>query len=371
METIGDGAWCWFQDPRALRRGDRTYAGWVTPGGDIAAGYRDHGTGARAAGLLHAGFERDDHDAPAFHATGDRLLAFYTRHNGPAIHWRALAPDTLAPGPERTLAPSTEHTYPNPRTLDGRLHLFYRNARGSVAYVVREDGAWSDERELVTTGGREWCVYAKLSAPADGRITLALTFAESGRHDPHRDVRVVTFDGAALRTVGGRRLGGAADGLPFREMPVVYDSDAGHDAWVWDCAGAPPEVVYATFPETDDHRYRYARWDGGEWHDERLADAGSHIVGDNDELYYSGGAALDGAGGVYASVGDHGGSELRHYERRGDGSGAEWAATTVARGEQNVRPVVPRNGPEEVCWLRGRYTHYADGDYEARVVSQR
>jgi hypothetical protein len=376
MDDLGDGAWCWFQAPRALRHvggHDRTYAGWVSPEGDIVAGYRDHDTGERGTVTLHERFERDDHDNPAFHVADGRLLAFYTRHGGPEIHYREVDPGSLSLGPEETIAPSSEHTYPNPRVLDGDLHLFYRNARGSLAYVVREGEDWSGERELITTGGREWCVYPQVSAVADGRVAVALTFAEGGTHDPHRDVRCVTFDGNVVRTVGGRALGVAPESVAFSETPVVYDSGSGHHAWVWDCAhAAQPEIVYATFPSTDDHRYRYARWTGEEWHDEALVDAGSHIVEGNAETYYSGGAALDGAesGVCYLSVGDHDGSELLRYERGVGG----WTATTVAEadGEQNVRPVVARNRHPDtpVLWLRGRYTYYADGGYETRIVEQ-
>jgi hypothetical protein len=376
MDTLGRGAWCWFQAPRAVRHvgdADRTWTGWVTPGGDVAVGYREHDTGATGARILHADFERDDHDNPAFHLTPDgRLLVFYTRHGGPAIHYRVVGPASFTVGPERTISPSTEHTYPNPRTLDGRLHLFYRNAAGSVAYVVHEGGDdWTAERELVTTGGREWCVYPHLSAPAGGRVVAALTFAEGGNHEPHRDVRCVAFDGERLQTVDGRDLGGAADGVPFAETPVVYDSGAGHDAWVWDCAHADaPEIVYATFPTPEEHVYRYARWTGEEWRDRYLADGDSYIVSGNDELYYSGGVTLDPAerGVCYLSAGDHSGSTLQRYERDGEG----WRTTTVADGEQNVRPVVPWNRhPEEgALWLRGSYTHYADGGYDTRIVGQ-
>ena len=43
-----DGAWCWFQDPRAVyfnRQHERTYAGWMTGHGNLEVGAFDHATG--------------------------------------------------------------------------------------------------------------------------------------------------------------------------------------------------------------------------------------------------------------------------------------------------------------------------------------
>ncbi len=42
-----DGAWCWFQDPRAVYvegRHKRTYAQWMTHDGKLQIGFYDHDT---------------------------------------------------------------------------------------------------------------------------------------------------------------------------------------------------------------------------------------------------------------------------------------------------------------------------------------
>jgi hypothetical protein len=378
--TIGeDGAWCWFQDPRAVRHvgtHDRTYTGWVTRDGDIVTARYDHDDGSVRTTTLHAGFERDDHDAPSFYVDSEgRLLAFYTRHGGAAIRYRrGERPEAIASfGPERSIAPADAHTYPDPRALDDTLYLFYRNGAGSVAYVRSGDDGrtWSDEHELVTTGGRQWCVYRKISDVHDGALELGLTFAEGGAHHPHRDVRHVRFDGETLATAGGADLGSTAT---FRDAPVVFETDAtGRDAWIWDCsvAGGTPQLVYATFDGPDDHVYRYARWTGQEWRDARVADAGSYIVHGNAERYYSAGIALDHdePGVCYYARGDHDGSALRQA-RTTDG-GETWTVRRVTDGTvQNVRPVVPRGRHDDlrVLWMSGSYTFYADGGYETAIV---
>lgn len=370
-----DGAWCWFQDPRAVRHvgdRDRTYTGWLSRGGDVVAASVDHDTGAVERTVLHADFEADDHDAPAVRVDADgHVTAFYTAHGGPDVRYRrSVRPESVAEmGPERAVAPSAGHTYPNPRVVDGTLYLFYRNDEGSLAYVTSPDGErWSPERELVTTDGREWCVYFKLSRVHDGGVDAALTYAAGGRSEPHRDLRHVRFDGDAVRAADGTGVGDPP--VAFWDAPAVYDSDeTGHDAWVWDCsvAGGAPEAVYAELAAEDDHRYRYARWTGDGWDDRHLADAGSHVA-DRLEFYYSGGVVLDhdDPGVCYASVGDRESSELHRYERDGDG----WDRTVLATGEQNVRPVVPWNRHDDlpVLWMRGEYRHYADGEYETEIV---
>lgn len=378
-ELTNDGAWCWFQDPRAVRHvgdHDRTYTGWITVDGDVEVGFYDHGTDEVRVRTLHADFEKDDHDAPTFYFDSeDRVLVFYSGHAGPEICFRRSEdPEALSFGPERSIAPSDGHTYPDPRRIDDTLYLFYRNAEGSVAYVVSEDDgrSWSDEQKLITTDGRDWCVYRKISDVHDGAIDMGLTYAEGGRHEPHRSIRHVRFDGDKLSRADGSVLSDAHP-ITFWDAPLVYDSDeTEHDAWIWDCSAASgdPELVYAELRSESDHAYRYARWTGEQWRDEALADGGSHIVGDNPETYYSGGVSLDhGRPGVcYYSTGDHDGSTLVKAVTTDHGD--SWDTTRIADDTvQNVRPVVPRDRHDDlpILWMRGSYTFFADA-YETAIV---
>src|SRR4051812_10258614 len=48
--ALGDGAWCWFGDPRAVHYDGakrRTYTGWVAQDGDIMVSAFDHDSFAR------------------------------------------------------------------------------------------------------------------------------------------------------------------------------------------------------------------------------------------------------------------------------------------------------------------------------------
>lgn len=379
-----DGGWCWFQDPRAVRhRGthDRTYVGWITRYGDVRVGQYDHDDGDVTTTTLHVDYERDDHDNPTIAVRPDgRLVVFYTKHGGRAVNYRiSTRPESVAGfEPERTIEPGPDPsvTYPNPRWIDGDLHLLLRND-GSVVDVVSPDGGetWTDQRELVSTGGEGWCVYAKVSRARDGEVHLGLTHAMGGGNDPHRHVYHAHYDGDALRTSDGTVLGRVSEGslsASIYDTTAVFDSElTGDDAWIWDCstAGGAPQLVYSQLVSDDDHRYRYARWSGDGWDDELLCHGGRYIVAgaDNDERYYSGGVVLDHdePGVCFASVGSHDSSALVRFERVDDDSQGEhggWRREQVAdAGTQNVRPMVPWNSHPElgVCWMRGEYTHYA------------
>ena len=132
---IGDGAWCWFNEPRALTTEDVTILGWVGRDGDIRVASYNNETGAVVKRTLHQQLQVDDHANPAFYLRQDgRITAFYSRHAGrPLYHRTTTEPARIANwGPERTVPVNTPggygYTYPNPiwSPLDQKLYLFWR-----------------------------------------------------------------------------------------------------------------------------------------------------------------------------------------------------------------------------------------------------
>ena len=372
-----DGGWCWFQDPRALRHVDTrdvTYVGWISRTGDVQVGEVNHETGAISSTTLHAAFEPDDHDDPTLAIREDgRIIVFYTRHAGASVRYRiGASPEDISQfGPEHQLTPgsSPRVTYPNPRWIGDDLHLFLRN-NGTLVDLVSSDGGdtWSAQREIVSTDGRGWCIYTKLSRSIDGEVHLGMTHALGGTTQPHRHIYHARFDGEAVRRSDGTIVGKVGeDSLPvsmYETTPVVDSRDTGDDAWIWDCATIDglPQLVYARLPSPDTHQYRYAWWDGVHWREEPVCDAGGPIVASerSEEQYYSGGIALDHdvAGVCYAAIGDHAGSAITRFER----SNGRWHSRPItSETVQNIRPVVPWNRGDElaVCWARGRYDHFA------------
>ena len=92
IHPIGDGGWSWFGDPRAVTytgAHTRTYVGWVDLEGDIKVSSYDHDTGDRVTATLQARLNRDDHANPSMQVRPDgRLVVYYSRHVGPAMHYR-------------------------------------------------------------------------------------------------------------------------------------------------------------------------------------------------------------------------------------------------------------------------------------------
>jgi hypothetical protein len=146
----------------------------------------------------------------------------------------------------------------------------------------------------------------------------------------------------------------------------VYDAVAGGArAWIWDVAtdsAGNPVIVYATFPSSTNHIYRYARWTGTAWVNSTITAAGGSIAGAS-QPYFSGGVELDHANpsNVYLSRQINGIHEIEKWTTS-DG-GATWSSVAITSGslKKNVRPVVPWGSTTrvmQVIWMYGDYSTY-------------
>jgi hypothetical protein len=391
-----DGAWCWFQDPRAVFIDGtfrRTYASWVTRGGDLMVGAWDHGTRQAFARVLQSGWGADDHGSGSLLVLPDRrLMVFYARHNGAGLFCRtATRPEDIdAWGAEVTVCAACGVTYSNPVHLrdEDRIHVFWRGGDWKPAFATSQDGiAWSPAQTLLRDprdGDAAVRPYVKVAG--DGRAAIHVAFTDGHpRDEPCNSIRHVIREGASFRTADGSRIGGIAD-LPLAVPPgaLVYDGRRhGIRAWLWDLAldrDGRPVVAYTRLPAPRDHRYHYARWDGRAWSDVEIARGGpwfpeTPCYRREHERHYSGGMALDPSDPsvVYLSRPSGGVFEIERWVTA-DG-GATWSATPITRGSaaNNVRPVVPRGcgGHEHVLWMHGRYVHYTRFRTQIRVHTGR
>jgi hypothetical protein len=71
---IDDGAWCCFNEPRALTTEDVTIVGWVGRDGDIRVASYNNETGVVVKRTLHQQLHVDDHANPAFYLRQGRRL---------------------------------------------------------------------------------------------------------------------------------------------------------------------------------------------------------------------------------------------------------------------------------------------------------
>ena len=375
-----NGAWCWFQDPRAVHfsgNKDKTYIGYVDSVGSVKVLSYDHNTGAFHEYTLHSTLNQDDHAAPALLVRNEdhKILIAYSAHDGETMYYRiSKNPEDISDFESGQSFSGTDMSYPNLVQLSGednKIYLFYRTTNHKEAYRTSTDGGstWSSESILFDFGTTEWC-YVKVAASED-KIHFALSNhpAISGTH---RIYYCYYYNGSFYK----------ADGTPIGSPPfsqsdldVVYDSEApgNYKAWIWDIAldeSGKPVIVFAVFPSTTNHQYYYARWNGSLWEYHYITDAGGYLYAD--QPYYSGGIYLDhdDPSIVYLSKEVNGQFEIQKWKTT-DG-GVTWtkvADITSNSSEKNIRPVVPRNHHPDlpVVWMHGRYTTFHD--YDTLIIS--
>jgi hypothetical protein len=374
--TFGQGAWCWFQDPRAVQVGGRlgrTYAGWIAWNGDVTVGVFDPLLGLTRTEVV-GHWIHDDHASPVLLVEPDRrLTVFWAGHNGRSVDYRTtVRPLEISSwGPLRQLGKNPPRTlgvtYPNPVMLPAehdRVYMFWRGLDWGADFVTRTEGRWSAARELIAPAPHQR-PYVKVAGNGFDRIGLAYNDVHPGQMTS--SVYFAEYRHGSLWTAGGRWIK-ALDSRPMKPSAgdLVYD---GHfkriPSWVWDVAfdrAQHPVIVYATFPSVHNHLYWYARFDGRRWRSHRLTYAGGSISPGTREFYYSGGIALDHSDPSIVYLSRRVGRWFRLERWITRDGGRSWGRVVVARlpGDQ-VRPVVPRGaggGPISVLWMSGHYGAY-------------
>jgi hypothetical protein len=378
---LGDGAWSWFGDPRAVTAGGVTYVGWVDREGDIKVRSLGHANGERVTAQLAARLNRDDHANPSIHVRPDgRLVVFYSRHVGPAMHFRvSTSPgDVSSWGPPQTLPTNTSgirgYTYPNPIRLaaEQRTYVFWRGGNYNPTYSIQEDGSgsWSAARNLMVMPGER--PYAKFAESGGDTIHVAYTNAHPNEY-PSVNLHYVRIRGGMIERASGQPVA-PLGGTPIAPADGDLVFDAAEPCWVHDVAadsGGRPVIVFASFPSAGDHRYWYARFTGTAWERHEITAAGGSFREDGGSPYYSGGLTLDheDPSRVYLSRASASGWAVEQWSTP-DG-GASWASAPVATSGKNVRPVSPRglspfSGDLSVVWMNGSYPNYVD--YATSIV---
>jgi putative BNR repeat neuraminidase/concanavalin A-like lectin/glucanase superfamily protein/PKD domain-containing protein len=383
---LGGGAWSWFGDPRAVHHDGKTFVGWVDLEGDIKVMSYDHQTEERVTAVLQARLNQDDHANPSIHVleTG-QLMVFYSRHVGPAMHYRISEHpgDVRSWEPPQTVptnvAGNRGYTYPNPVHLaaENRTYLFWRGGNYNPTYSTQDDGStgWSPARNLIHMPGER--PYVKYASSGGHTIHVAYTNAHPNEYaDVNiyyarvRAGRIERANGALIKTLPDAPI------TPGQGDTVFPGAD---QAWVHDVAAdsmGRPVIVFASFPSEDAHRYHYARWTGTTWQVEDIVlDAGGSFREERRPLdYYSGGLTLDheDPSRVYLSRQDS--FDNWHVEQWTRSPSGTWSSVglSLPDAEPNVRPVSPR-GPFDdddlnVIWMGGPYPNYEE--YETQITSR-
>jgi hypothetical protein len=411
VHTINDnGAWCWFQDERALVDADnRTLVvgsiavqdgpGGASRHGDLELTVVDLDTYESQIVTLHKAFEADDHDVPALWRRRDgRWLAMYARHKtDDFLYWRISAPNDPRVWGEERFFDWSEHTegrgvtYANIHELDGRLYCFSRAVNDDQCALVSDDEGetWRYAGKLFT---REKVGYVNgytRCSSSDGRIDLVTT--DHHPRDYNNSIYHGYLAGGALHRSDGsvvdeHALTADAPSPSQVELTRILTADEELDgvalthAWTSDIRHHPDGTIVAVLtarhdvPANDkerfernrpilDHRFVYARFtpESG-WRTFPLAKAGAGLL--VHEQDYTGLVALDpyDANVVYASapIDPRTGQATEHHEiYRGatadGGASWEWSAITENSDVDNLRPIVAPGDPARtpLLWFRG------------------
>jgi len=399
---VEDGAWCWFQDERAIENAGYLVVSSISHGGDIQITSYDPATGERVDSQLHTRLERDDHDVASLLALPDgRTAAFWTRHDGfNHVFTRRGIPERARWGGTLIDRLDYDVTYTNPFLLAGyedRVHLFVRGDEVNPTLLLSNDlgVSWNDGSQLLDAGRREYGrvfdhrPYVKYAS--DGTAVHLLYTdghpAEFGRNSIYH----LQYDGAFLRQTDGTLVAKAGPDNQPELSPdrgtLVFDGTVlpGGQAWIWDTEIGPdgfPVVVFSTFPDPErsyfDHRYKYARYDGTRWHVHDVAAGGTGIY--VAEGFYSGGITIDPdePSVVYfssnvepTSAEPTASGVFELYRAVTADEGATWTITAVTSGSRvdNLRPIVParHTAPTTLVWMRGSYDTYLD--FHTQIVA--
>jgi len=410
-ELVADGSWCWFQDPRAVHyvgAHDRTYVGYVTSTGDIDVVSQDAGTALLTHSTLHARLQADDHAAPGLAVLPDgRIAVFYSPHVWGQMRYRISSrPEDISSfEPEESVptnvGPDT-YTYANPIYLSAekRLYLFFRGGDERPVMTWTTDYVhWAPAVDVVVPDNTPDNTRPYVKYATNGVDTINITFTDGHPREVTRNsVYQLAYRAGTLRTPDGAPVS-VLDPTAVTDQPLevphtgavhtdwlrdtahpglVYDDTGGGVAWPQGVSMAPdrsPVIVYATYHDTSDAQYYYARWNGSGWTTSRITDAGGSINTNPVEAQYSGGADIDRTdpGLVYLSRETSPGSgqwEIESWQT--DNGGATFARTEIITPNptvKNVRPVVPwgPRGEIRMLWMAGTYLNYNAGQYHTQL----
>lgn len=383
IELTDDGAWCWFQSPSAVQFNGNTYTGYVNKNGDIVISKFDNATKEITYNVLHSALQVDDHAAPSILIRPDgRLMVFYSAHTGDSMFYRIStnSEDISLFGDEKNINTNTtadswnwKYSYSNPIQLsneENKIYLFWRGGNGEPTFSTSADDgeSWIEAKTLFNVEDER--PYMKVSSNGIDKIYFTFTDGHPNEVD-NNNVYFVYYQDGSFYKADGTFIKSMSD-LPLTtaDVEVVYDSSkTGIKAWNWDVAfdgNGYPVIVYAVFPTINDHRYRYAHWDGKKWNDNEIIPAGSSIDEVN-EPYYSGGITLDheNPSNVYLSREINGIHELEKWSTQNNGLNWSSESVTSKSVKQNIRPIVPRNNDSEglsVIWMNGDYSSYTKYD---------
>ncbi|WP_371805274.1 BNR-4 repeat-containing protein [Candidatus Lokiarchaeum ossiferum] len=383
-EFSDDGAWCWFQDPRAIFiRGifTKTYAQWMTRKGKLQCGSFNHETKEIKTFTLKKNWDRDDHNVGSFLILPDnRIMAFYARHDKPGLYSRTTVnPEDISLWEEEvTVCKQRKVTYSHPVYLRSEelFFVFWRGESWKPTYSTSKDGKmWNSPQVLIQDEGRsKRSIRPYTKIYSNGKRIIHLIFTDGHpRNESQNSIYYLQYKNGKFRKLNGDVMEVTTNNpIPHSNCDKLYDGSLTNvRAWIWDIMTDDkdhPYVLYTRLPSKTDHRYHFTRWDGHQWLDQELVKAGrwfpqSIISKFELEPHYSGGMVFNQQNPniIYLSRQIKSNFEIEKWETKN--LGHTWISTqlTADSKNMNVRPVFPRGydqNTDHILWMHGKYRYF-------------
>ncbi len=404
-EVAREGAWCWFADPRATHYEDAvakvnvSWIGYIDVHGNIKAMQVDFVTGRKNEVLVRSNFQPDDHNNPTFLVLPDgRVMIFYMEHTAePRFYYRISvnAYDITQLGEEKIITVANNTTYPSPFILsDDPTHIYlcwrginWHPTIGRLTMPDENDDCSFDfgPKQIVqSTAARP---YVKYQSNGKDIIYLTYTTGHPDNEYPNWvyfntiDINASGTEGPILRDVKGNQLSVIGNG-PFyiyktsdykNSYPLtVVDAPSNYRDWIWQIAtdgdDNPVVAMVRINNAKTSHEFYYARWTGSAWRLTDIGNGGGSFHGQNRELCYSSGLAIDPdtVNNVYVSLPTANASganvyELWKYVLDDAGNITDKKQLTKNSLKNNVRPFMlpgSAQSPLRLCWMYGDYTYW-------------
>ncbi len=418
MPGSPNGAWCWFQDERAIVDASHpdepilmftsvsASAQDSTEQGDLDFHWYGLSAGTGDVIELYDRLGQDDHNTAAlFQRENGQVLALFSRHGSDKNIYitQTEAHDPTSWSPLSVYQDSSNVTYNNLLTAgvgpDKKLYNFSRSRGWNPNFVVLdpETGKWEYGGRLLKSEGRP---YLKYRANQDGsKIHVVATDQHPRNFD--NSIYHGVMDGQSLFDSNGKLLDqdlSDSDAVPPSALSLVFAGDPDNVAWMADVeVDERDQPVIAFSVQKDgrdlppksgglDHRYHLARFTPAGWRQHEIAFAGERLYSFEDD--YTGLVAIDPQDVNHLVISTNANPDsgepliskadtLRHYElfegiSEDDGGSFSWTAITQNSTMDNIRPIIPtwEGGKRIVLWLRGSYTTYEDFDTQVVGIIQ-
>ena len=390
-----NGAYCWFQDPRAVYikgTGEKLYSSWVSNKGELYVGSYNYNTQKVKQCVIRKKWDIDDHNSGSFIILPDkRLLFIYARHSKDGIYCRtSLKPEDITEwGDERTIwkrgdKKGATYNHGFYLTSEKKFYVFWRGGTWKPEFAISADGkGWSKSKVFIQSPAksglnvRPYCKYH-----SNGKDTIHMVFTDGHpRNESKNSVYYLKYRNGAFYKADGTKIKDMSE-LPIapEEADVVYDAKkSGVRAWIWDIAlnqKGNPVILFTKLPQENNHRYWYAVWSGEIWVQNEITPGGKWFpqtkTGKTEkEHHYSGGMCLNqnDPSIVYLSREVKLGKfEIEKWIT--NDSGKSWKSEAITSNSKyiNIRPVYPKGASgDKIIWMNGEYIHYTKFNTSIRI----